>query len=354
MPKADLVKLLSLLGATIILLFLGIKDDLLVLSPKKKLIGQIISSAIIIFLTDVRITSFDGLFGIGELPYLISVLFSLFVFILVINAFNLIDGIDGLAGAIALIASVSFGIFALLNGNVLMTLVSFILVGALIGFLRYNLSNTRKLFLGDSGSMFTGFLLAYQGISFLEYNSSANVGFGLSNAPILLLVILSYPLLDTLRVFVIRVRNNRSPFSADRNHIHHRLLNLGLRHKHVSMIICTANTLLIGLVLLIQNLNINIQLFISVFIGMAIYFIPVVLTRKSSLPSYGTPVIKTTFSGSVHRSALNGGIPFENNFLDPKFQKSPYVQNFDGINISKGQRNEKEQMELNTVVDKSW
>ena len=100
LERPDLVKLLSVVLATLILIFLGIKDDLIALAARKKFLGQLISTGIVIFLTDVRITSFEGLLGIGELPYLVSVLFTVFVFILVINAFNLIDGIDGLAGTI--------------------------------------------------------------------------------------------------------------------------------------------------------------------------------------------------------------------------------------------------------------
>ena len=146
--------------ATIILIFLGIKDDLIALAARKKFLGQLISTGIVIFLTDVRITSFEGLLGIGELSYLASVLFTVFVFILVINAFNLIDGIDGLAGAIGIIASISFGLFFLLNSDFLMVLVSFSLIGAISAFLRYNLSGTQKLFYGRFGIyghwLFTG------------------------------------------------------------------------------------------------------------------------------------------------------------------------------------------------------
>ncbi|MGB5499580.1 MAG: MraY family glycosyltransferase, partial [Maribacter sp.] len=274
LERPDLLKLLSLLAATMILLFLGMKDDLIAMSPKKKFIGQLIASAIIIFMTDVRVLGFNGLLGIGELPYAVSVLFTLFVFILVINSFNMIDGIDGLAGAIATISSVAFGIFFLLNENYLLVLVSCILIGALLGFLRYNLSESRKLFMGDSGSLFLGFLLAYQGISFLVLNESETASFTITNAPILLLAILSFPLLDTLRVFAIRAKEKRSPFSPDRNHMHHRLLDLGLTHKQATLTLAVCNVLIIGLALVVRDLNINAQLVICVSLGSMLYFIP--------------------------------------------------------------------------------
>ncbi len=270
----DFIQINSLIAAAIILVFLGVKDDLVLLAPKKKLIGQLVSVAIVIFLSDVRIKSLEGLLGVGELPYLVSVLFTFFVFILVINAFNLIDGIDGLAGTMAILACGAFGLFFLINGHNMMTLVSFILIGSLAGFLTYNFSTKRKIFMGDCGSMFVGFLMAYQGIRFLAYNATEIPANHLNNAPILLLAILSFPLLDTLRVFAIRIKEKRSPFSADRNHIHHRLLDIGLNHKKATMLlaICTLFNLLIAFC--VSPLNIHLQLFLTVVVGSSLYLFP--------------------------------------------------------------------------------
>ena len=273
LERPDLVKLLLITLATIILMFLGIKDDLIALAARKKFLGQLISSGLVIFLTDVRITSFEGLLGIGELPYLVSVLFTVFVFILVINAFNLIDGIDGLAGAIGVISSMSFGMFFLLNNDYLMVLVSFSLIGAISAFLRYNLSGTRKLFMGDSGSMVIGYLLAYQGIRFLELNLSGSSSFTINNGPVLLLAVLSFPLLDTLRVFIIRAKERRSPFDADRNHIHHRLLILGFSHKQATIMLSIVSVLAIELAYLLKDLEINMQLFAVTLIIPLIYYL---------------------------------------------------------------------------------
>jgi len=272
--RPDLIRLLSILAATMILLFLGMKDDLIAISPKKKLLGQLIAAAIVIFVSDVRISSLEGLLGIGELPYTFSVMFTIFVFVLVVNSYNLIDGIDGLAGSIALLASVLFGTFFLLNENYLMAVVSFILIGTVIGFLKYNLSDTRKLFMGDSGSLFLGFLLAFQGISFLSLNGTSEAIINVKNAPILLLTVLSFPLLDTLRVFMIRAKEGRSPFSPDRNHIHHRLLDLGLSHKQSTLFITLSNLVLVGLTFLISDLNINIQLVLCIVLGIILYLSP--------------------------------------------------------------------------------
>ncbi len=284
LSRPELLELVSLLAATLLLLIMGVKDDLVLMSPKKKLVGQLLAASMMIFLSDVRITHFQGLLGIGELPYWVSVFFTFFVFVLVINAVNLIDGIDGLAGSIAILSSVTFGIFFLLNQQYLLSLVSFALIGSLIGFLYYNLSSTQKLFMGDSGSLLIGFLLAYQGVAFLGVNENIMASFKIPNAPILLLAILSYPLLDTLRVFSIRVRQKRSPFSADRNHIHHRLLDLGNAHEQATLIVSVCNILIIGLVFLMGDLNINVQLIISVLIGSSLYLAPFLKVFEKQVP----------------------------------------------------------------------
>lgn len=312
----DLNKLLSLLGSTMILLFLGMKDDLIAISPKKKLIGQIIASAIVVFSTDIRITSFGGLLGIGELNYMVSVIFTIFTFILVINSFNLTDGIDGLAGSIALVASGVFGVFFLLNENYLLVFVSFTLIGAIFGFLRYNLSDSRKLFMGDSGSLFLGFLLAYQGITFLTLNEANTSSFTVANGPILLLAILSFPLLDTLRVFTIRAKAKRNPFSPDRNHIHHRLLNLGLTHKRATSLIIIGNILLIELAYIISYTYINLQLFICITVGSMIYLCPFLRVFE-----------KNTIMGPVK----NGNDPKTNAEFEHPEQPVPVSQDYNYI-----------------------
>jgi UDP-N-acetylmuramyl pentapeptide phosphotransferase/UDP-N-acetylglucosamine-1-phosphate transferase len=271
---ADLTKLLALLGSAIILVFLGIKDDLVSMSPKKKFLGQLLAVGNVVLLTDIRISSFEGILGIGDLPYVASVLFTAFVFILVINAVNLIDGIDGLAGTIAIVASLAFGIMFLLNDDYLMMLVSSILVGSVIGFLRYNLSTDKKIFMGDCGSMLTGFLLAYQGVCFLNLNADGATANTIMDGPVLLLAILSYPLFDLLRVFTIRMKQGRSPFSADSNHIHHRLLRIGLPHNRATLLLGSANSLVIGFAFLINGLDIHLYLGFTVLFGVLLYLVP--------------------------------------------------------------------------------
>lgn len=224
-----------LLASLIVLFFLGLKDDLMDLSPLKKIVGQLIAAFIIILLTDIRIIEFYGILGIAELNYISSILITVFIYVLVINAFNLIDGVDGLAGSVAVFSSLTFGLYFLLNGYNTFVLISFSLVGALLAFLRFNLSSKKKIFMGDTGSMVVGFLLAFQALSFLSMNLHVDSIVKINNAPLFVIAILSFPLIDTARVFFIRIKLKKSPFSADRNHIHHKLLDMGLSHKQVTL-----------------------------------------------------------------------------------------------------------------------
>lgn len=280
----EINNVLALMAGISILFFLGIKDDMIGLDPTKKFIGELIAAFIVIVLADIRIESLEGIFGVGLLPYWVSVAFTFFVFLLVINAYNLIDGIDGLAGSVALIASLVFGAFFLVAGNIELSIVSFVLSGALIGFLKYNLSHTKKIFMGDSGSLFIGFLLAYQAVAFLKTNALATPEPILSNAPVIVLTVLAFPLLDTLRVFILRALKGRSPFSPDRNHLHHRLLDLGLSHSHATLLISLKTVLLIAVCWKMQEIPIHLHLGCMLLMGFALFLGPLII-RKSKVTS---------------------------------------------------------------------
>ena len=263
--------LLDLIAALLILFFVGVKDDLINISPLKKLIAQLMAASIVIFLSDLRILSFNGIFGIHELPYLISVAFTFFTFILVINAYNLIDGIDGLAGTIAVLVFCFFAFYFLVNKHITQVLVSLSLVGPLLAFLKYNVSARRKIFMGDTGSMVVGFILVYQSINFLTLNQTADLIFPLSNGPVFIIALLSFPLLDTLRVFIIRVKKGNSPFKPDRNHLHHCFIDYGFSHISSTLIIASLSFIVLLSAFLLQSTNINISLFSVAIISSIVY-----------------------------------------------------------------------------------
>lgn len=257
------------LSAITILFFIGLMDDLLVVAPDKKLYGQIISTILIIFGSGIMINSFLGLFYIYEIPYFLGVLLTIFVFITLINAYNLIDGIDGLASGVGIIISLCFVYIFYRIFDYGIGILAISTTAVLIGFLRYNLSNKYKIFMGDTGSMVIGFILTFMAIRFLYISESSNLG--LTTAPAILLFIFVIPVLDTISVFTIRILNKRSPFSADKNHLHHQFLKLGFNHIQTSAILMFVNIIFVIVGYYFRNIEIN-QLFL-IFIGLSIIFL---------------------------------------------------------------------------------
>jgi len=221
---------LSMTGV-IILFFLGLKDDILALDSTKKLLVQICASLILVAMGNFKVDNFYGIFGIHQIPYFVSIPLTVFIFIAIINAINLIDGIDGLAGGISLIAGVGFGIWFILNDHFSFGCLAFAMSGSLLGFLRFNFSKTSKIFMGDTGSLIIGYLLSIFAVEFFSlkvgYKNDSTAYF---NAPIIVMVLLIVPIFDTLRVFIVRIVKGGSPFVADRNHMHHILIDSGLNH----------------------------------------------------------------------------------------------------------------------------
>jgi UDP-N-acetylmuramyl pentapeptide phosphotransferase/UDP-N-acetylglucosamine-1-phosphate transferase len=233
-------------AAATIIFFLGLKDDILILSATKKFICQLAVAAIIVHLGGIRIDSMHGIFGITKLPELVGLALSYFTIILVINAYNLIDGVDGLAGMLGLLSMLVFGTYFHLAGIPSFSLLAFSMAGSLIGFLLFNF-HPAKIFMGDSGSLMIGLLNSILVIKFINVADTAAVPFHLESAVGLGIAILMVPLMDTLRVFSIRIFKGRSPFSPDRNHIHHLLLDRGLNHKYVTICCFLLNVLFISL-----------------------------------------------------------------------------------------------------------
>ena len=259
----------------IILFFIGIKDDLVGTAPVKKLIGHLAVAFILVIMADIRITDMYGLFGVYELPLWASILLSVFTYTVVVNAFNLIDGIDGLAAGVATISCVSYGIWFYLAGSIENAILGFALAGALLGFLVFNFEPA-KIFMGDSGSLIIGLVVSVLAIKVIEYDTSKlPVKLLLISKPLFAMSVIVYPLMDTLRIFIYRTFRGRSPFSADRNHIHHKLIDLGLSHRASVAIIYTYTLLVISQAgLLVMEAN-------RKFIVMTI-----VIVLLAQLPSY--------------------------------------------------------------------
>ncbi len=232
------------MAAIMIIFFMGIKDDILILTATKKFIGQLVAAGIIIKFGGIQITNMYGFMGIHAIPHTASFLLTLFTIVVITNSFNLIDGVDGLAGSLGLLTSVIFGIYFYLTGQVLYTIMAISLAGSLIAFLLYNF-NPAKIFMGDTGSLLIGLINSIFVIKFISIASDPSSAFPLASAPALGFSILLVPLFDTFRVVSHRIINRRSPFCPDRNHIHHFLLELGLSHKMIVFTCITANILFV-------------------------------------------------------------------------------------------------------------
>ncbi len=233
--------------ACLVIAVIGIKDDIVGLSPLKKAIGQLVAALILVVWGDLRISSWFGIFGVTELPFLVSVVFSLFTVLVIINAFNLIDGIDGLAASMGIISSLAYGIyFYFFDPNIQHSILSVALAGALLGFLYFN-KTPAKIFMGDTGSMLVGLVMSMLAIEFINTNlhPSLKLFFRSYSAPTLAMSIIFLPLFDVIRVFSIRIYKGRSPFKPDKNHLHHLLLNIGFSHIKATLILSFFSLILI-------------------------------------------------------------------------------------------------------------
>ena len=265
----------------------GFIDDMIDISPKSKFIGEFLSAFIIVVLAGVRLTHLHGFLGISYIDsdhIWMSYIASVFLFVLLTNSINLIDGVDGLATGMGILISLFFGIYfqttgayELTNNNISaansltnLSIMAYTLIGALSIFFIYNVFGgtsknrkrkmfRRKIFMGDSGSLLLGAIIYVFVISFCQYNVSQDIAKQLSpyyvNAsPAVAFCALAVPLFDTLRVMITRIKKGDSPFKADKNHAHHLLLSLGMKHWQVTVTLISVNATFIIIGILGKNL----------------------------------------------------------------------------------------------------
>lgn len=231
------------IAAAFIIFFLGIKDDILVISPVKKFIGQLLAAFIIVYKGGVQIKSMHGFLGVYDMPEMFSLALTYFTIIVIINSFNLIDGIDGLAGSLAVLSASLFGLYFIAVEQTSYAILSFALSGSMLAFLIFNFSPAR-IFMGDTGSLLTGLVAAILVIKFINVSDQSSA-LPVTAAPAVGFSILIIPLVDTLRVFSVRMLHRRSPFSPDRNHVHHLLLDYGMTHRTITLVLVSLNIVFI-------------------------------------------------------------------------------------------------------------
>lgn len=260
------------LAAFFILFLIGVIDDIFVLKAWKKILGQIVVTGIITFKAHLLITNLQGFLGIGDLSHTASLILTFFTILLLINAFNLIDGVDGLAASLGFLACLLFGIYFLLTEQTAYVVLSFSMCGALLAFLIYNFPPAR-IFMGDSGSTLIGLVTAILAIRFVQPATSIPVDLQLHSAPAIAFGFLLIPLLDVLRVFMLRISKRKSPFAPDRTHLHHMLQNKGYSHLRVTLTLLISGIVLASISFGLQFIDINIMLafqFIIFFVGIII------------------------------------------------------------------------------------
>ena len=227
----------------------GLKDDLAALNPYKKFLGQTVTALIVVYFADIRLTSFYGIFGIYDIHPVVSYPFTSLLIVFIINAFNLIDGINGLLGCVSIIVTLTFGYIFFQMEEYGLSILAVSMAGAVLGFLRYNFGKAR-IFMGDAGAYTIGFIVSVLAIQFIELNKpgeATTLTEPFSHAvPAVAIAILIVPIFDTMRVIVIRLSQGKSPFTADRNHLHHRLLDTGMTHTQAALALSAFNVVMIG------------------------------------------------------------------------------------------------------------
>ncbi len=255
-----------------ILFIVGLKDDLVVISPGAKLMAQVLAIAFILANPSFTIHSLNGFLNINEIPYYLFLIIGGFMMLTIINSYNLIDGIDGLASVVGIVIMVIYTTIFYLTKEYFFALVSITMNACLMAFLGFNLSSDKKIFMGDTGSLIVGFVISILTLKFLALRPHVytELPFLLENAPLIAISILIVPLFDTARVFAIRIANKKAPFSPDRNHTHHVLIDYwGLSHRQASFIIGCFNLLFVMLFIVLGSTAKNL--------GMVIMLVTVVV-----------------------------------------------------------------------------
>ncbi|WP_234571721.1 glycosyltransferase family 4 protein [Rhodohalobacter sp. 614A] len=260
------------ISASIILFAAGLKDDLIEISPTKKLAAQFLATALIVFGAGIQFTNMGGVFGLESISSWVGIPLTFFTIIVVINAHNLIDGIDGLSGSIGVLASLFFGYWFYKVGIYHWAAFSFILTASILGFLWYN-RPPAKIFMGDTGSLIIGFYLAILAVNFVEYSTLVtDVVYWQPSAPIIVPAVLVVSLYDTLRIFIVRALKGKSPFEADKGHVHHHLLSVGLSHGQIVIFLLSLNVIILGSVIVASNFLSNTWLLVFLLsISMALF-----------------------------------------------------------------------------------
>ncbi len=266
-----LTEFLFVVAGMLILYFVGMADDLIGVGYRNKFVAQFFAGVCLV-LAGGTVFDLQGLFGIHRLPFVLDALLTVVVAILTVNAFNLIDGVDGLCSGLGTIILTSLGLFFIYYRLFVYAMFAFGMVGVLIAFFQYNVLGTRlKVFMGDTGSLTLGYMIVFLGLKFINIENATLITLGVDSTLAILIGLLFVPVFDTCRVFVSRVSKGRSPFFPDKNHVHHKLLQLNRSHLQSTGILLLLE---VGFVLLnfvlaeLFGLGVTWVLLVDVALGM--------------------------------------------------------------------------------------
>jgi UDP-GlcNAc:undecaprenyl-phosphate GlcNAc-1-phosphate transferase len=254
-------ELASVVAATLVIFFLGVKDDTVGVGPSNKFLMQLFAAGIVVYKHGLVIHSFYSLFGLYTVPSFLTVLTTCLTIILIINAYNLIDGIDGLSALLGLFSMGAFGAYFFLTGEPGFSILAAAMTGGLLAFYFYN-RFPAQVFMGDTGSLLLGLVNAIFALKFMVIAANPDNGFFVAaNGPILAMAVLFVPLFDAMRVFTLRILRGRSPFAAERNHIHHILMSKGFSHKQIGFILVAVNATVVLCMWGLKDILSSTQLF---------------------------------------------------------------------------------------------
>lgn len=268
-----LTEFLFVMAGMLILYFVGMADDLIGVGYRNKFVAQIFAGVCLVF-AGVTVFDLQGLFGVHRLPFTLDALLTIVVVVLTVNAFNLIDGVDGLCSGLGTIILSALGILFIYYGLFVYAMFAFGMVGVLIAFFQYNVLGTRlKVFMGDTGSLTLGYMIVFLGLKFANLENTTYLNTGLHSSLSILLGLLFVPVFDTCRVFVSRISRGRSPFYPDKNHVHHKLLQLNRTHLQSTGILLLMEIFFILFNLALSQLcglGINWVLLIDIVLGVGV------------------------------------------------------------------------------------
>ena len=268
-----LTEFLFVMAGMLILYFVGMADDLIGVGYRNKFVVQIFAAACLV-LAGVTVFDLQGLLGVHRLPFALDALLTIIVVVLTVNAFNLIDGVDGLCSGLGTIILTSLGILFIYYQLFVYAMFAFGMVGVLIAFFQYNVLGTRlKVFMGDTGSLTLGYMIVFLSLKFMNLENTTFITLGIRSTMAIVAGLLFVPVFDTSRVFVSRISRGKSPFYPDKNHVHHKLLQLNRTHLQSTGILLLME---IGFILLnfslaeFAGLGINWVLLTDIALGIGV------------------------------------------------------------------------------------